>query len=123
MRVDKWLFFTRFYKTRTLAASAVTGGHVRINGLRARPASNIKAGDQLDIVRDRLKWSIAVTAIPARRGPAVEARQCYVETEESQREREQTQQTLKADRRLMPRTAGRPDKHTQRKLRKRRRET
>ena len=121
LRIDRWLFFTRFYKTRSLAVAAVAGGHVRLNGERARPASRARAGDRIEIVREQLRWVIDVRAIPARRGPASEARACYEEDPASQREREARLSSLRADRLAMPRTRGRPDKHTRRKLRDRNR--
>jgi ribosome-associated heat shock protein Hsp15 len=80
----------------------------------------VKVGDRIDLVRERLDYSLEVTAIPARRGPAPEARSCYVEDEAAVTEREERTQALRQDRLLMPRTEGRPDKRTRRKLRERR---
>jgi len=121
LRIDKWLWFTRFYKTRALAARAVGGGHVRINGVRARSASNVKPGDMIDLVRDQLPWRMQAGPVPVRRGPAVEARLSYAEDEEVRLHREQMVADRRIDRMQMPRTDGRPDKHTRRKLRERRR--
>lgn len=120
IRIDRWLFFCRFFKTRSKAASAVTGGHVRLNGERTSPGVRVRIGDRIDLVRERLDYSLEVTGIPARRGPAPEARACYVEDEGTVRKREQKLATLRQDRLLMPKTDGRPDKHTRRKLRLRR---
>jgi len=122
MRIDKWLWFTRFYKTRGLAASAVTGGHVRVNGERAKAASRVSIGDEITLVRDQLLFNLVVEAVPSRRGPATEARVCYSEDEESVAARKNRHEEIRADRRLMPRTEGRPDKHTRRKLRQKNRE-
>ena len=119
LRIDRWLFFCRFFKTRSKATAAVTGGHVRINGERAAPGARVQVGDRIELVRDRLPWSLDVTAIPSRRGPAPEARACYEEDEAVVQEREAKSAALKQDRMLMPRTAGRPDKRTRRKLRDR----
>jgi ribosome-associated heat shock protein Hsp15 len=119
LRIDRWLWFTRFYKTRTLAAAAVAGGHVRINGERARPGQRVRAGDRLDIVRDRLPYALRVVAVPARRGPAAEARAYYEESEQALARRQALRDGLRSDRLQMPRTEGRPDKHTRRKLRQR----
>jgi ribosome-associated heat shock protein Hsp15 len=119
LRIDKWLYHCRFYKTRSKATGAVTGGHVRLNGERTSPGVRVKPGDRIDLVRDRLDYSLEITDIPARRGPASEARACYVEDEASVRKREEKVAALRQDRMLMPRTAGRPDKHTRRKLRER----
>lgn len=121
LRIDRWLWFARFYKTRTLAAKAVAGGHVRLNGERARPGQRVAAGDRLELTRDQLTWKLEVLGVPQRRGPASEARRCYRETEASVAEREQLKARLAGDRLLMPRTDGRPDKHTRRLLRRRQR--
>ncbi len=118
LRIDRWLFYCRFFKTRSRATAAVTGGHVRINGERAAPGQRVKCGDTVDLVRDRLPYTFEVVGIPVRRGPATEARACYVEDEETTRQREAQTAALRQDRLLMPRTPGRPDKHTRRKLRK-----
>ena len=121
LRIDRWLFFCRFFKTRSLATAAVVGGHVRINGERATPGDRARCGDRIDLVRERLSYSLTVTEIPSRRGPAAETRSCYVEDEETVRQRELQTNALRQDRMLMPKTDGRPDKHTRRKLRTRRR--
>jgi ribosome-associated heat shock protein Hsp15 len=121
LRIDKWLWCARFYKTRALAAKAVNGGHVRINGSRAKPSSTVMAGDILELVREQLSWKLSVDQIPSRRGPATEARACYTEDEAVSAERQGFIDSRKLDRLQMPRTEGRPDKHTRRKLRARRR--
>ena len=121
LRIDRWLFFCRFFKTRSNATAAVTGGHVRINGERVAPGARVQVGDRIELVRDRLPYSMDVTAIPSRRGPAPEARACYEEDEAVVQERAAKSAALRQDRMLMPRTEGRPDKHTRRTLRDRRR--
>ncbi len=121
LRIDRWLFYCRFFKTRVLATAAVTGGHVKLNGERTTPGSRVKRGDQVDLIRERLPYSLKVIEIPARRGPAAEARDCYLEDEDTVRRRAAQSASLKQDRMLMPRTDGRPDKHTRRKLRSRNR--
>jgi ribosome-associated heat shock protein Hsp15 len=121
LRIDRWLFYCRFFKTRGRATSAVTGGHVRLNGERATPGSRVKSGDHIDLVRERLPYSLEVIDIPSRRGPAVEAKTCYVEDEETVEQRAQQLAVLRQDRMLMPKTEGRPDKHTRRRLRDRNR--
>ena len=119
LRIDRWLFYCRFFKTRVLATAAVTGGHVRVNGERTTPGSRVKCGDRIDLVRERLPYSLEVIEIPSRRGPAAEARACYVEDDASVRQRAEQSAALRQDRMLMPRTDGRPDKRTRRKLRTR----
>ena len=121
LRIDRFLFFCRFFKTRSKATAAVTGGHVKLNGERAAPGQRVQVGDRIHLVRERLTYSLQVTHIPQRRGPANEARACYVEDEETVRQREAQLAGLKQDRMLMPKTEGRPDKHTRRKLRQRNR--
>jgi ribosome-associated heat shock protein Hsp15 len=122
MRIDKWLWFTRFYKTRGLAASAVSGGHVRIDEARAKAASRVSVGSRIALVRDQLRFNLVVTAIPTRRGPAAEARLCYSEDEASVAARKRMLADIRSDRLRMPRTDGRPDKRTRRKLRQRNRQ-
>jgi ribosome-associated heat shock protein Hsp15 len=82
-RVDKWLWAARFFKTRSLAAEAVEGGRVNINGRHAKPAKEIRPGDRLDIGVGDLRWSVVVRCLSAQRRPAPEARLLYEETEES----------------------------------------
>jgi ribosome-associated heat shock protein Hsp15 len=121
LRIDLWLHRCRFFKTRSQASAAVSGGHVKLNGERTSPGSRVKIGDRIELVRDRLPYAMTVTAIPGRRGPAAEARACYDEDEAVASQRAEQVQSLKQDRMLTPRTAGRPDKHTRRQLIKRRR--
>lgn len=119
LRVDRWLWFARFYKTRTAASAAVQGGHVRVNGEPARTATRVRIGDRIRLVRRQLTWELTVTGIPGRRGPTKEARSCYRESEDSEARRQQIVTELKTDRLQMPMTRGKPDKHTRRKLRQR----
>ena len=116
LRIDRWLFFCRFFKSRSRATAAVGGGHVRVNGERPSAGTRVKVGDTIELVRDRLEYKLTVTAIPARRGPAAEARTCYEEDTESVAAREVKTAALRQDRLSMPVTGGRPDKHTRRKL-------
>lgn len=120
LRIDRWLYYCRFYKTRTKASAAVTGGHVRLNGERAASGTRVATGDRIELTRDRLDYSLEVIGIPARRGPAAEAQACYVEDAASIEERQARIEALRQDRLLMPRTDGRPDKRTRALLRERR---
>lgn len=122
LRIDRWLFYCRFYKTRVLSTAAVTGGHVKLNGERATPGARVKPGDQIDLVRERLPYSLSVAKIPSRRGPAKEAQNCYAQDEATMAQRAAMETSLKRDRMSMPRTTGKPDKHTRRKLRARNRD-
>lgn len=116
LRIDRWLFFCRFFKSRGLATKAVTGGHVRLNGERASPGSKVKPGNRLEITKNQLTYVITVKAIPTRRGPASEASTCYEEDAASIMAREEQSAAVRQDRMMMPKTQGRPDKHTRRKL-------
>ncbi|MGI9272376.1 MAG: RNA-binding S4 domain-containing protein [Woeseiaceae bacterium] len=121
LRIDRWLYYCRFFKTRSRATAAVAGGHVRINAERATPGSRVKCGDKIDLVREQLLYSLEVSGIPNRRGPAAEAQACYLEDKATIQKREQQIAALRQDRQLTPRTDGRPDKHTRRILRERKR--
>ena len=121
LRLDRWLWFTRFYKTRTAASAAVHGGHVRVNGETARTSFRVRVGDRIRLVRQQLTRELTVLALPARRGPAREAQACYEESPGSVARREQAVAELRRDRMQMPTTRGKPDKHTRRKLRDRNR--
>ncbi len=119
LRVDRWLWFTRFHKTRTLATAAVQAGHVKINGERARSGNRVLPGDTVDFVKNQLLYRLTVLSVPARRGPAREMIKCYEEDAELQRERHEMMSQIKEDQKRMPRTRGKPDKHTRRMLRER----
>lgn len=118
LRIDRWLWFTRFYKTRGMASAAVSGGHVKVNGERAKPGSKVKEGDVIEIVRGQMPYRLEAGPLPTRRGPASEARSCYIEDDATQRKRQAIKDAINRDRLQMPRTRGRPDKHTRRKIRR-----
>jgi ribosome-associated heat shock protein Hsp15 len=88
MRLDKWLWAARFFKTRSLAQQAVAGGRVNLNGDRTKPAHEVKPGDTVVVRVADWRWEIRVKALSDRRGPAQEARKLYDETPESKAERE-----------------------------------
>ncbi len=96
LRLDKWLWAARFFKTRSLAAAAVDGGKVKVNELPAKAAKEIKAGDQLDLTVADSHWQIIVVAVHDQRRPATEARLLYQETPASaaRRQREKEQHSL-----------------------------
>jgi len=116
MRLDRWLWAARFFKTRSQASSAVDGGHVEVNGDRAKPAKQIRLGDEVRVRLNQYTHVLHVRAFSEHRGPASEARLLYEETEESRRERER----LAEQRRLAPPMAyeegGRPTKRDRRDL-------
>src|SRR5439155_16462215 len=96
VRVDKWLWAARFFKTRSAATEAVLGGHVQVNGARVKPARELAVGDQVQVRVGEQRWTVLVTGLAERRGPASVAATLYDETPESAAERER----LRAERRL-----------------------
>jgi ribosome-associated heat shock protein Hsp15 len=88
VRLDKWLWAARFFKTRSLAQQAVAGGRVQLNGDRTKPAHEVKAGDMVVVRSSDWRWEVKVKALSEKRGPAEEARKLYEETEASRAERE-----------------------------------
>lgn len=84
VRLDKWLWAARFYKTRSLATDAVDGGHVQVNSLRVKPAKDVRVGDRIQLVIGDLHWELLVEALADKRGPATVARTLYSESEQSQ---------------------------------------
>ncbi|RLW56494.1 MAG: RNA-binding protein S4, partial [gamma proteobacterium symbiont of Stewartia floridana] len=88
VRLDKWLWAARFFKTRQIAAEAINGGKVHLNGQRTKPGKEVKAGSHLRIHKGSLEWDIQVSVPADRRRPATEARLFYEETPESVARRE-----------------------------------
>ena len=91
MRIDKWLWAARFFKTRSLAQQAIAAGRVKLNDVRVKASHELKAGDSLVLRKEDLEWRIRVRILADRRGPAAEARKLYEETAESRAERERRQ--------------------------------
>ena len=89
LRIDKWLWAARFYRTRRLAAQAVEGGKVKLNGERAKPGKGVRPGDRLEVRSGELQWAVEVRGVSPLRGPASEAAKLYAETDESRVKREQ----------------------------------
>lgn len=116
VRIDKWLWAARFYKTRGLSAEAVDGGKVQVNGERVKPAKTLKAGDALVIRNGPYVWEITVLETSDRRGPASEAAKLYQETEESRRMREERSAMIKAEHQSNPYAGGRPTKKQRRQI-------
>ena len=112
VRLDKWLWAARFFKTRALAVEAVEGGRVSLNGDRAKPAKALKVGDRLSIRRPPFEHVVVVRALSDRRGSATDAAALYEETEASRARRA----TLAAEMKAMPqpRFKGRPTKKDRR---------
>lgn len=116
VRLDKWLWAARFFKSRSLAAEAAQGGKVHVQGNRAKPAREIRVGEQLTIGRGPYECVIMVKALSERRGPAKEAVMLYEETTESIRTREAVRAQIQAEGALFSRLGGRPTKKDRRDL-------
>lgn len=117
LRIDRWLWCARFFKSRSAAAEAVRGGHVRLNGQRVKPAHAVKIGDVLNIELPRsAEREVTIAAIPVRRGPAPVAAASYVESVESIERRKRAADERAARTAYVPPTQGKPDKRTRRLL-------
>jgi ribosome-associated heat shock protein Hsp15 len=117
LRIDRWLWCARLFKSRSGAAEAVRGGHVRLNGQRVKPAHAVKIGDALQVtLAQGVERELAIAAIPVRRGPAPEAATSYVESAESIERRRKAAEERAARGSYLPPTAGKPDKRTRRLL-------
>ena len=117
VRIDKWLWAARFFKTRALASAAVSGGHVQVGGSRVKPSRNVQVGNRFQIRRGEELFEIDVLALSERRGPAKEAALLYAETEESKTKREAARELRKQIGGPMARPEGRPDKRDRKKIR------
>jgi ribosome-associated heat shock protein Hsp15 len=117
-RVDKWLWCARFFKTRSLAAQAVTGGKVHLNGDRVKPAHLVRVGDRLSLMLNGVMAEFDVLGLPARRGPAPEAQSHYSEIPESVERRARMREAHRLAELSRPRPDTRPDKRDRRRLAK-----
>lgn len=115
-RIDKWLWAARFYKTRHLAAEAINGGHVHLNGHRIKPSKEIQIADKLTINKTPFTFEITVAGISVRRGPAKEAQLLYSEDAESILKREALAKQRKLDAAQFPHVERRPDKRDRRRI-------
>ena len=116
MRLDKWLWAARFFKTRSLAQQAVAGGRVQLNGDRTKPAHEVKANDMVVVRVGDWRWEVKVRALSDRRGPAEEARKLYEETEASRAERERRGDLRRWGAEPAAALKGRPTKRDRRRL-------
>lgn len=116
LRLDKWLWAARFFKTRSLAKSAIEGGKVQLDGHRVKVSREISVGDTLRIRQGWDEKDIEVLALSDQRRGAPEAQQLYCETPESQRKREQAAELRKAAGGMIERPAARPNKRQRRQI-------
>lgn len=116
VRIDKWLWAARVYKTRSLATEAVEGGRVHVNGERVKAARPLKPGDRLRIRRGAEELEVVVIALAEQRGPAAAAQALYEETEASRGRRQALAEQQRALAAATPRPKGRPDKKARRAI-------
>lgn len=115
-RVDKWLWAARFFKTRSLAAQAVSGGKVEVDGTRVKPARRIRTGERLTIRRGVMQWVVVVQGLNRERRPAREAALLYEETPESRAARSSEEERRRQAQARRERGLGRPTKRERREL-------
>jgi ribosome-associated heat shock protein Hsp15 len=118
IRLDRWLWAARFFKTRSAAHTAITGGKVDINGVKAKPASRVGPGDRLRITKGQQLFEVNVLAISENRGPARQAQALYDETEASRSRRADEAAARRATRDTTPIPRARPARRDRRALRR-----
>ncbi|MFC3193408.1 RNA-binding S4 domain-containing protein [Marinicella sediminis] len=118
IRIDKWLWAARFFKTRSLAKKMVEQGKVKIGGQKCKPSRNLEVGDQLTIQKSETTWIIDVVELSERRGPAKVAQTLYQETAESVKQRESATLLRKMEFQSTPRPEKRPTKKQRRDIKK-----
>lgn len=116
VRIDKWLWAARFYKTRGAATEAVLGGRVHVNGARVKPSKEVHAGDVVEATIGTARWTVEVAGVSDKRGPASVAATLYEETPESAAAREQQRLERRIARPLGADLGGRPTKQARRRL-------
>ena len=117
-RLDKWLWHTRFFKTRSLATAAISGGKVHLNGERIKPAHRVRVGDHISLSLQGIVGEFEVLGLPVRRGPAAEAQTHYGETPASAERRARFREQQRLANISRPRPDARPDKRERRQLAK-----
>ena len=118
VRLDKWLWAARFFKTRALAAEAIDGGKVDVNGDRAKRARHLTPGDRVSLRLGQYEWHVVVRGVSERRGPAAEAQQLYEETPASQAARAARKVQLDSMPSFFAHGEGKPSKQDRRALRR-----
>ena len=117
VRLDKWLWAARFFKTRSLASQAVNGGRVHLNGARIKASRAVNIGDTVLINKSGLEFTIVVLGLHDKRRPAAEARLLYEESAESIANRAEQAEQRRMIRAGQPAPAKKPDKRERRKIR------
>jgi ribosome-associated heat shock protein Hsp15 len=120
-RIDKWLWHVRLFKTRSLAAEAVNGGKVKLDGERVKAAHIVRIGQKVSVTLDDRALEVEVLALPQRRGPATQAQACYAETPQSAERTARHREQRRLAALLRPQPDHRPDKRERRQLEKLRR--
>ncbi len=115
-RLDKWLWHARFFKTRSLATAAISGGKVHLNAERVKPAHRVRIGDRLSLSLQGIVAEFEVLGLPLRRGPAAEAQAHYLETAASAERRAKLREQQRLAQVSRPRPDARPDKRDRRRL-------
>lgn len=118
LRIDKWLWAARFFKTRSLAQKAVSGGKVHVNGSRIKAAHEVTPGDRVTITKGATHFEVVVEGVSEKRGPAQVAEQLYTETESSLERRKKEAEIRRMERLAHPMPDRRPDKKDRRRLRR-----
>jgi ribosome-associated heat shock protein Hsp15 len=116
VRIDKWLWAARFFKTRSAATDAVLGGRVHLNDARVKPSKEVRAGDTVEVRIGQLQWKVVVRAVSAKRGPASLAATLYDETAESAALRERRAAELRLSRPVGADLGARPTKQARRRI-------
>jgi ribosome-associated heat shock protein Hsp15 len=116
VRIDKWLWAARFFKTRGAATEAVLGGHVEVGGERVKPSKEVRVGDTVEVSRGQVRWTVVVGALADRRGPARVAATLYEETPESLASRERQRLELRLARPPGADLGARPTKQARRRI-------
>lgn len=116
MRLDKWLWAARFFKTRALASEAIKGGKVHVEGQRVKPSKEIAAGSRIEITKEPYSWEITVIALNSHRRPAKEAALLYKESPESHARRQEEVARRRAEKPALDHPQRRPDKKQRRQI-------
>jgi ribosome-associated heat shock protein Hsp15 len=116
IRLDKWLWAARFFKTRRLAVEAITGGKIQVNGQRSKPGKTVQAGTRLIVHKGSLEWDLVVKAVAKQRRPASEAVLLYEESEDSRLRRQELARQRREIGARVQAAKGRPNKRDRRMI-------